>query len=633
RGALLPLEFRLLRYRPEAWQPRDSLALAAYMYNVLASGYDSKLMRETFTAKLGPALAAQLFPERSPWDIPPGSYRAASGRPAGQRSELPVFAAVWGAATGRHGGSNNWVVSGAHSFSGHPILANDPHLQFQIPGLWWAAELTSPQVEVAGVAITGVPGIIVGHNQAIAWGVTNSMADVQDLYRETLDGKGNVLTPQGWRPLEHWHEVIRVKGQGEVTLDVPVTPHGPLIASDGGGKLALAWSLYSPGALQATHVFFALDQAQNWQEFTTALADFGGPPQNFVYADTSGHIGYQLAGWIPRRAGFDGAVPVPGASAAYGWQGWIPFSQLPRVFDPAGGILATANGRIAPDGYRPTLSTTWDAPNRTRRIYALLGGLPRWNARAMGRVQTDVISEQDGDFAAALVAAGKDVVAPAAVQAALHQLEGYRGDMSHTSVAATLAYQTREELLHEVVAAKTGERLARKYHWDMAPVFEQWLVQAHPAQWLPPGYSGAHAWDQLLLHCLAEVVGRGPQPWGRRETLSLLHPIYSRIPFLRQHADLGPVELDGSPLTVKQARNTALGNSSTLGPSMRFIADLGDWDDSSLTLVTGESGRLFDPHYSDNFTAYLRGEGLRLWFTPAAVAAHAAHHLQLNPGH
>jgi penicillin amidase len=166
----------------------------------------------------------------------------------------------------------------------------------------------------------------------------------------------------------------------------------------------------------------------------------------------------------------------------------------------------------------------------------------------------------------------------------------------------------------------------------MAPVFEQWLVTTHPPQWLPPGYSGAHAWDQLLLHCLAEVVARGPQRWGRWETLSLLHPIYSRIPLLRRFADLGPVALDGSPLTVKQARNTALGNSSTLGPSMRFIADLGDWDESSLTLVTGESGRLFDPHYSDNFPAYLRGEGLPLWFTPAAVAAHAAHRLQLNPG-
>jgi len=664
RGVLLPLEFRLLGYRPEAWQPRDSLALAAYMYNVLASGYESKLMRETFLAKLGPALGAQLFPESSPWDVPPGAYPGVSGTTTNPRAQLPVFPAELQAGATRHGGSNNWVLSGAHSFNGQPILANDPHLQFQIPGLWWAAELSAPQVHVAGVAITGVPGVIIGHNDHIAWGVTNSMADVQDLYRETLDGKGNVLTPYGWQPLRHWHEVIGVKGQAAVSLDIAVTPHGPLIASDGGGKLALAWSLYAPGALQAPHVFFALDEARNWQEFESALAEFAGPPQNFVYADTSGHIGYQLAGWVPQRRGFDGAVPVPGSAAAYAWRGWVPFGQLPRVFDPPSGIVATANGRVTPDGYRTSLSTTWDAPNRTRRLYALLGGIAGWNARAMGRVQTDVISEQDRDFAARVVAAGRDragaqgvpspverqagrvakplgvprqsieaVPPPVGLQVSVQKLQGFRGDMSHTSVAATLTYQTRQELLHEVLAAKVGPALADAYRWDMAPVFEQWLLQAYPRQWLPPGYTGPHAWDQLLLHCLEVVAQRQPQPWGHWETLSLLHPIFSRIPLMRGYADLGPVELDGSPLTVKQARNTALGNRSTLGPSMRFIADLGNWDESSLTLVTGESGRIFDPHYRDEFSAYLRGQGLPLWFSAAAVAAHQAHQLTLDPSH
>ena len=666
RGRELPLEFWLLRYRPEPWQPRDSLALAAYMYQVLASGYKDKLMRETFVARLGPELATQLFPEHSPWDVVPGQappppappglgFGFRRGRGRGNAS-LPVFPAdlqqVAGLGMGNdrlRGGSNDWVLSGAHSFDGHPILANDPHLQFQVPGLWWAVQLTAPGLDAAGVAITGVPGVVIGHNQHIAWGVTNTRADVQDLYREQLDGKGNVLTPQGWQPLRHWHEEIEVKGGAPVTMDIPVTRHGPIVGQDAGGPLALAWTLYAPGALQATHVFLAVDEAQNWQQFEAALAQFAGPAQNFVYADTAGHIGYQCAGWVPLRAAnpaardaFDGSVPVPGATAAYDWHGWIPFAQLPQVADPASGMLATANGRISHASAPHVISTDWDAPNRTRRIYERLGELAHWNASAMGRVQEDDVSEQDRDFAAAVVAAGRAEAAAgtglsATTQRALGLLRGFRGFMGHTSAGPTLAYETRREFLRRVVAAQTSDAMARAYRWDEAPVFEQWLLATHPAQWLPAQYQGrGGGWNALLLDSLTSVAVRTAlQPaqlrWGRLETLQILHPVFSQVPVLRNFADLGPVEINGSPLTVKQARNVELGAAHDLGPSLRFVADLGNWDRSSLTLVAGESGNLFNPHYRDEFAAYLGGQGLPLWFTPRAVALHREHALQLVP--
>lgn len=669
RGRRLPLEFWLLRYRPEAWTPRDSLALAAYMYQVLGSDYDDKLLRETITARIGPGLAQQLFPRRSAWDVVPGALGPRLGPQFG--SGLPVFAAppprrnsaaAWapgspqaaaslGGARGEavlgpaprldhRGGSNDWVLAGMHSFTGKPILANDPHLQFQIPGLWWTAQLSAPGVDVAGVAIAGVPGIVIGHNQHIAWGVTNTRADVQDLYRETFDGKGNVLTPRGWQPLRHWHESIGVRGAAPVPLDVTVTPHGPVIARDAGGPLALAWSMYAPGALQATHIFLAIDQAQNFAQFESALSGFAGPTQNFVYADDQGHIAYQCAGWVPLRQGYDGSVPVPGNTASLDWHGWIPFGQLPRVQDPAAGVLATANSRITPDGYPYTISTDWDAPNRTRRIYQLLSQLPRWNASAMGRLQQDVYSEQDRDFAAALIAAGEAVTAagtrlPVPLQQALRQLRGFRGAMGHTATGPTLAYQARREFLRRVLSPKLGDPLARRYNWDEAPVFEQWLLAAHPPQWLPPDYAG-RGWNGLLLDSLASVVeslGNTPsdQHWGRFETLSVQHPVWSHFPVVRNFADLGPVELNGSPLTVKQARNVALGDPNDLGPSMRFVADVGAWDRSTVTLVAGESGQLFNPHYRDQYLAYLRGVALPLWFSPAAVAAHRQHRLELVP--
>ncbi|HET9784189.1 MAG TPA: penicillin acylase family protein, partial [Terriglobales bacterium] len=654
RGLRLPLEFLLLRYRPQPWRPQDSLALAAYMYQALGSDYKTKMRRETFTAALGPALEQQLYPERSPWDIVPGGPLppAAPVRPFGFRrrgdasggggaAALPVFAAPALPDDPPRGGSNNWVLAGRRSFSGLPILANDPHLQFQVPGLWWAAQLTVPGAggfSVEGVAIAGTPGIIIGHNQHIAWGDTNAEADIQDLYREQLDGKGNVLTAAGWRPLTHWHESIPVRGAKPVALDIEVTPHGPIIASDAGGPLALNWTLYAPGALAATSVFLHLDQARNWSEFEAALSHFAGPPQNFVYADTAGHIGFQCAGWVPVRRGFDGSMPVPGSDARYGWQGWIPFSQMPRVFDPASGLLATANARITPDDYPYTITTDWDAPNRTRRIYQILQQLPRWNASAMGRVQADVISEQDASFARALLAAGAAERAagtplPATAERALAMLRGFRGAMGHTSAAPTLAFLTRQEFLRRVLSAKVGDPTARQYRWHRAPVFEQWLLATHPRQWLPPGYAD---WNALLVASLegvaAETTLEAPAVhWGKYETLSILHPVYSHIPLLRNSADLGPVEINGSPLTVKQARNVELGNIHDLGPSMRFVADLADWDRSTLTLEAGESGEPFSRHYRDEFPAYLSARGLPLWFSPAAVAAHRRHHLQLSP--
>jgi penicillin amidase len=648
RSFRLPLEFWLLRYRPRQWRPKDTLALAAYMFRDLASDYKKTLERESFTAVLGPALEAEAFPQTSPWDVIPGGplppplqrgmlgpRRGRFGRGYfGRRFPAPpVFPAPAPRPARPRGGSNAWAISGAHSFDGRPILANDPHLQFQVPGLWWAVELATPQFRVAGVAIAGVPGVIVGHNQHIAWGVTNTNAGVQDLYR----------LPAG-APTESWRETILVRGARPVAFTVPATPQGwPIVAHDAGGRLALVWTLYAPGALQSIQVFLALDQARNWQEFEAALARFPGPAQNFMYADTAGNIGFQVAGWVPLRHGYDGSVPVPADDPRYAWHGWIPFAQLPHVLNPPSGMLATANGRVTPNHAPYTLSTDWDAPNRTRRIYQLLEELPRWNASAMLRVQTDVVSEEDFDFARALLAAGqaesaRGVRLDATTRRALGLLRFFSGAMGHGSSAPTLAYMTRKELVRQVLAAKVGVALARDYRWDESPVFAQWLLATKPAQWLPPTYAapGAGGWDALLIHCLDNVVARttlnaGDLHWGRYQTLSILHPVYSRIPYLRRFADLGPVEINGSRLTVKQARNVALGARNDLGPSMRFVADLGDWDRSMLTLVAGESGEVFSPHYRDQFEPYLRGFGLPLWFTPQAVAAHARHTLHLLP--
>lgn len=642
KGTSLPIDFRLLHYRPELWKPADTLAIAAQMDRTLTTSYKTEMEYAAFLRRLGPALADELFPNRSPWDVVPGqsapkaapqapveAWQGAADRAAGVQAAAGFSVAPFSRPSP---GSNNWVVSAAHSQTGRPILANDPHLDYQTPVIWWTADLSAPGMHVAGVALVGAPTIIIGHNEHIAWGVTNVGADVQDLVRVERRG-GQVLTAEGWRPLRQVKEVIKVRNQKEKTVTVQVTPMGPIVASDSEGPLALRWFIEEPGALQVTHVFMEMNQAANWVQFERALADYPGPAQNFVYADVDGHIGYQCAGWIPMRKPGSRFLPVRGDQPSAVGSGNIPFAQLPHVFDPPGGILVTANGRIAPDDYPYILSYEWDAPNRTRRIHQILSSRPRWSPGEMSAIQMDITSEQDFNFAQALRDAASHEAAsghpiPSELRHVLDLLSQFSGRMRREDTAPTLVVETREEFLRRVLTARIGRDLAGQYQWREAPVVEQALLAERPQDWLPPAWR-QRGWDAFLLDCLRSVARReqahgGLQPWGKHEVLYVRHPVFSHIPLLRSFADLGPIEMSGSPLTVKQT-------TPRLGPSMRFVADLSNWDQSTLTLLSGESGQLFNAHYRDQFRAWLRGEELPLWFSPTAVKAHAKHDLELTP--
>ena len=400
----LPIEFQLLRYSPRDWAPADSLALGLFLQEMLTHGqYRQQLSREKILAKLGPELAADLYPNASWHDHPPGAEAKIleqepsdededdDDAPSVMRTSLegappkpPLLG--WGFSdepgwlpAELPGGSNNWVVSGAHTVSGKPLLSNDMHLQQQMPSLWYEAQLklagsNPPRFDVAGFTLPGMPLVLVGHNQRIAWGVTNLGADVEDLFIETFNAQGEYQTPEGWKKPEIHHEIIHVKGKPDTALDVVVTRHGPVISDFIPGetrKLALQWAPLKDPAF-VSYPFYELDSAQNWDEFRHALSLLGGPSLNFVYADVDGHIGYQAEGRIPLRASPTNSIPVPGNDNAHGWTGVVPFDKLPSVFDPPSGIIATANARITPDKYPYLLSSEWMAPFRTERIYRVL---------------------------------------------------------------------------------------------------------------------------------------------------------------------------------------------------------------------------------------------------------------------
>ncbi|MGA2371042.1 MAG: penicillin acylase family protein [Candidatus Korobacteraceae bacterium] len=668
----LPLEFRFLGYSPHVWTVEDSLLVGLSMTEFLNHGlYQDKLEKEKILARLGPELTADLYVNTSWRDHPPGADsssmeletpqettpdeeeqspqgpnqksdekqipRGQSSFPQDPGKQIPRFARDDKTsgdpqhADDQHlrPGSNNWVISGAHTASGKPLLSNDMHLDLEIPNVWYEAHLTAGDFDVAGVTLPGVPYVIVGHNRRIAWGFTNLGPNVEDLYIEKFNDQGEYLTPQGWVNPGHRQEIIRVIGAPEVTLDVVNTRHGPIITDLIPGetrKLALKWTVYDP---QATRVpFFAIDSAQNWQEFEAAFSQFGAPGQNVVYADVDGHIGYQATGLIPIRATGDGSLPVPGDDDAHEWTGYVPYDKLPSVYDPPSGVIASANGRVTRDGYPYELAIQWMSPYRTQRIYKLLNAPKKFTPADMLAIQTDVVSPFDRFCAERFVyAVDHTAHASARAKSAAELMRNWDGTMDIDSPAATIAVFSREKLKELLLQPRLGEGW-QDYKWFMSSVWLENVMDHQPPRWLPPGYSG---YDELLTRAVEEAVDDASATralslwkWGRVHRVDIQHPFWSHFPILKKGAGTGSLPLSGDEETIKQV-------APHFGPSERLTADFSDLDTTTLDIVNGESGNIFDDHYNDQWDAYYHGRTFALPFSQNAVQHAGAHHLRLEP--
>ena len=656
----LPIEFRILKYAPKPWLPEDSIVIANQMVKDLNYHYFfDALHREKILAKLGPELTADLYVNRSWHDRPPTVMRAeieqqnnsgdsddeddSDDDPASdnsvtrrqaspmqsqyQQDELPVI------------GSNDWVVSGAHTVTGKPLLSNDMHLGHQMPNLWYEAHLHAGTLDVAGVTLPGMPYVIVGHNQKIAWGFTNVGPTVTDVYIENFNAEGAYQTPQGWAQPEHRAEVIRIKGRPDVTVDVKITRHGPIVSELVPGEtrqLALRWTLYD-----GLHIpFFDVDTAQNWDQFRQAFSLLDAPGQNVVYADVDGNIGYQTTGKVPIRAAGDGSLPVSGADDAHEWAGYIPFDKLPRIYNPPSGIIATANGRITPDDYPYSISMEWGAPWRTARIYHVLESGRKFAPADMLALQTDIHSEPDLFVAERLVYAVDHAPhASARAKQAADLMRNWDGRMLASSAAATITEVSARELRRLLLEPQLGSAPAdddkvhdalswKTYTWQMESVWLENILLHHPKRWLPEKYSN---YDVLLTAAVEAAVSAPDTPknlagwnWGNFNAVEIQHPILGKIPFLRRWSGPGIQQQSGSRFTVKAV-------SRDHGPSERFTANLADLDQSTLNLVTGQGGNFLSPYYMDQWKAWYGGSTFTLPFSAQAVAATKAHTLLLEP--
>ncbi|MGB8028179.1 MAG: penicillin acylase family protein [Terracidiphilus sp.] len=672
----LPVEFRLLHYRPQPWTGVDSVSVGLSMVQTLDTHIITKLSRARVAAKLNnPALEADLYPVGSWRDRPPTGIRvdlsepqpmptppknddddddentetravpfvAPVSRPAVVRASSPAPAdfdnthallALLGQpdCDGCAPGSNNWVIAGAHTASGKPLLSNDMHLTLREPDTWYMADLRAPGFHAAGVTLPGLPLVVAGHNEHVAWGFTALYGDTQDLYIEKLDGKGNYEgNDEQWHPLALDREVIHVRGGKDVVVTVQSTDHGPLLnpllaASD--PPTALKWTLYDPTL--NTLPLYEMNVASNWTEFSAALAQWCWPTQNLVYADDQGHIAYRAAGRIPLRP--DGISNAPIRDNAHEWQGYIPFDAMPNAVDPPSGFLATANARVTTDKSPYQLTDEWGDPYRVERIYKSLDGRDHLTPADMLTVQTDIYSEVDQEMGHRFAYAIDHTPGPEGngdprMRQAADLMRSWDGRLTTDSAAASVVTQTRYALWSMILEPKLG-KLTSDYHWSEATFAEEEIVMHAKPEWLPSGYKD---WNALLTAAVRKGMRDGRAPldvshwaYGRWHVVNIEHPFAAFLPLIARVAGTGPQPQSGDGTTVKQV-------GRDFGPSQRFTMDWSDIDTSTENIVLGESGNPLSPYFRDQWNDWYNGTTFALPFTPADVAAQTTHTLRLLP--
>ncbi len=666
----LPVEFSLLQYKPQPWTPADTFVISAYMYQTLTDTWEDELNRAKVTERVGADRAKELFSVEAamdhfvvgdPDDKEDGSQRAhghgdddddddmipddvlkagilsPSNGPANGRAATSVlwpsvrnFLAGTTREIRRGLGSNNWVVSGAHTATGKPLLANDTHLELSIPSIWYEAHLTAPGWDIKGFTLPGAPLVVIGHNDQIAWGFTNNGADVQDLYIETFNpaASDEYRVNGAWQKAQVFDEVIHVKEHADEHLRLLVTRHGPVVQRDGDKGYALRWTATEPGGLANTYNW--LGRARNWEEFRKALKQVWGPAQNAVYADITGNIGYVMGARVPIRKKGHGEVPVPGDTDDYEWTGYVPFEQLPQALNPESGLIVTANARVVGPDYKPYLTDRWEEPYRTARIFDLLQARRDLRPEDMLAVQIDTYSYPHMFLAEQLSAAvthaqPKDQRAQKLIQG----LKDWNGIAQANSAEPSFLNMVRRSLL-EMILEPYLSKDTQLYEWR-GMAFLQKVLTDRSAKWLPSAYKTyedmlAAAADRAVSKLAEQSKSNDPEHWQWKEfnSLHMIHPIgqSGMLHFLFSIPDKPQA---GTTYSVRAA-------SRRHGPAMRFVANTANWDASILLITSGESGQLGSSHYTDQFSYWYEGKAILSPFTDTAEKAARKHTLTLKPG-
>ncbi len=693
----LPLEFTLLGAKVADWQPVDTIAFGKVMAWDLSGNWDQELAMSDLQARLGPERAAQLFPpypSEGPFIVPSANSGGVMGKGSGigdqgsvssglitdprslipdPSSSLQAFhekVQPWLPNTGISGlGSNNWVIDGAKSATGKPLLSNDPHLSVQNPSIWYEVHLstTDGKYDAAGFGFAGVPGIITGHNQNIAWGVTNVEGDVQDLFIEKLDPTGHpgqYQSSDGWKPMQITTETITIKDTEPMTQVIRFTNHGPLlsdalttISSTLGMSLtqpisltagmpltqpiAFQWTAAKPGHI--IEAVFALQTASNWQEFRAALSKWNAPGQNFVYADTKGNIGYQMTGDQPIRKKGNGKAPVPGWTGEYDWSGYVPFDDLPRAYNPPEHFIATANNKNFGPDYKYPIEGYWAPPWRISRILEMLKAKDKLSVGDFKTMLMDTNSLMARHVAPILAKLKPDPAQTVEITA-VNLLKNWDGNISADSPAAAIYEVTIQNAISETLADDLGDNFYPEYldsaGSEVLRSLESLVDKPKDPFWDKTDTSAHEKRDDILLASLTDAVrdltgAIGPDPnewtWGKLHTILPRHTFGSQ-PLISSIFNLPSLPLGGDGTTVSVGGYDLLVPYSVIShQSYRMIIDVGDWSKSLGIYAGGQSGQPYSKHWGDMFSNWQQGAFDPMFYSKTDIEANKEGVLTLNP--
>lgn len=673
-----PLEFQILGFMPSQWQPIDSLAIGRLLAWRLAENHHAELVRAALGRKFGAETALQLtgrYPAHAPAIIEgtrPAPSSSTTSTTDMASNDLPKSLQAarsikypkgleWLAATGRRGNSNSWVLASRKTRGGRPMLANDPHLQIEFPSVWYEMHLVAADLDVIGVTIPGVPLVVLGHNARIAWGLTNTGADVQDLSLERVDvGRKRSFYRGEWVPIEVIESPIPIRGRSQpLPFEVWKTRNGPIIVdveldfesapswlspSDRPHEERRAYSLRWDAGGDIAVAFDGINRATDWSTFTAAVNAFSLPSSNVVYADVDGNIGYVMSGRIPIRAGGDGRSALDGNNAA-AWTGTIDPATLPRVLNPDAGYIASANN-LVDRGFSQLITNDWAAPFRATRLRELLAKAEGVDLDAMAVMQNDKRSVAADLLLAHLPGAiklGRSKEGEGEWAEKLEELSKWDRVVDNRPIVAF--YQAFEDAVwRRTFVDEMEEPLFNKfYEWAGAEKYAgiYALLEDPNSKW----------WDDILTVELKESVydvfltaaqdaevylrnewgSDAKRNWDRVHTARFAHPIGNRFPF-QFLFNQGPVAVEGDGTTVmKVSFNRLNGYDAYEAPSWRQLFDIGQWDESRVILPTGQSGHPLSPFYFDQNEMWRTGQYRRQPFSRDAVTAATRYRLLLVP--
>lgn len=629
RGKLSP-EFMLIGYQPEPWDPVDSVAISKYMAWYLGGNMNTELFLSAVIEKVGEELAMELFPyypDDAPVIVPSiNGETAFTEDDVAALVELSRIADLNNTASFVPGlGSNNWVVSGEKTESGSALLANDMHLGMGVPSIWYANHLIlEGEYNVTGVIFPGIPGVIVGFTDHIAWGVTNTGPDVQDLYLITL----NPANPHQYRYMDEWVdaevviEEFMVKGEEEPRLvEVLITRHGPVISDVVGLEqpFSLRWTaLEATGEMEAVLGFF---RAKNWEEFCEALEGFMAPAQNFVFADGDGNIGYRANGHIPIRRSGNGLLPVDGSTDKFEWEGYIPWDELPQLYNPEEGIIVTANHRVVGDDYPYMVSLQWAAPYRALGIWREFEGRERLTLDDMIRAQTSYYNTQAELLAPVLLEALRNAELGERETQAYEMLRAWlAGPVEEASAAGPAIYHVLYlKIIEHIFADELGEDMFERFlrSSGVSNTVDRMLLAEEESVWFNNVNTGrtetrseiiAAAFEDTVFE-LTEMLGEEIEnwQWGELHTITFNHELGS-VNVLRPFVNRGPFPVGGSGHTpCNMSFPPQMPFRVSVSAPWRYMIDMGDYTALD-ALAIGNSGHPFSKHYDDQMEMWLAGE-------------------------